>query len=118
MKILTGKVLLSSYLQRIYHIGRESFSHCDILKVKPSSHNLCIPSWITIFTVLLKASTKYFVREYPESWRKCQIAAEINKYKGGTEVKVFKRVEITTVVIDYDDNNKCFRDREKQNSSV
>jgi len=59
---------------------------------------------------LLKASTKYFVREHTQSWRRCQIAAEINKYKGSTEVKVFKRVEITTVVINYEDNNKRIGD--------
>jgi hypothetical protein len=55
---------------------------------------------------------------HPESWRRCQTAAAISKYKISTDLEVFKRMNIKTVVINYEDNNKYIGDCEGQNLSV
>jgi hypothetical protein len=67
---------------------------------------------------LLQASKKYSLIEHPESWRRRETAAEFNKYKVCIKVKVFKRMEITTVVINNKDNNKCIGDCEEKSWSV
>jgi hypothetical protein len=57
---------------------------------------------------------KYFISEHPESRQRCETAAEFNKYKICIKVTVFQRLQITAVVINYKENNKCIGDCEEQ----
>jgi len=46
------------------------------------------------------------------------MAAEMSKYNGSTEVEVFKRMDIKTAVINYEDNSKYIGECEEQNLSL